>query len=635
MILESRFRPQVSRTSKLLIALVAVLILPAFFRFANRDAAAEDEKEKPAPASKAESPSQSEFPHSVKFEQGATKFLDGDKITIVEVRGTAETFKPGEIYWIKGTYTLSSHDRATLAAYTTAKNAADGRSKSFTAQTTTVKKGSGDFTLFLPMACEGWPHVSFYPADGGEGFGGNYFGTGDSVLKRWWGSKESDDPTKDDKSATKVQTSPGQWRAFGRVTDATGQPLAGVEIRALCGGPTPGLAGAAMSGEDGRYELDFNPLVGPTRNNRPSVQSTLIWPRKPGYFEENLNRQGNCLAGSAPPDEAQLKTWHVAEDHVFLPNQPLEINFVMRPAAKAAGRLVDEQGQPLVGYSVSLDGPDLYPATSVASDARTDEEGRFVLENIPTTFRYQFTVRKAKPKPPWNDSWASAALRFDRTETEDLRAWLGDREIRVDELVLRVVGEGVHGKTATRLAGNAGKLDLTVDHSDDVLEKSDGRLAVKSAVLTLTNAIHPDISRSLVNESVPTAPAVAFPTRLARSQANESGELVISFENPPGFDLVRGKHQVIFQVFVGASQRPIREKIFRQLDIEEGRYEVPVKISPELIDDSRVSITFVTIQPDHDAWVKAFFHEGKGTSYRGLWTSDGDILPAVPFALAR
>lgn len=40
------------------------------------------------------------------------------------------------------------------------------------------------------MSYRGWPHVSFYPADGGSGFGGNYFGTGDSVLKKWWGSKD-------------------------------------------------------------------------------------------------------------------------------------------------------------------------------------------------------------------------------------------------------------------------------------------------------------------------------------------------------------------------------------------------------------------------------------------------------------
>jgi hypothetical protein len=29
----------------------------------------------------------------------------------------------------------------------------------------------------------GKPHVSFYPADGGESFASVYFGTGDSVMK--------------------------------------------------------------------------------------------------------------------------------------------------------------------------------------------------------------------------------------------------------------------------------------------------------------------------------------------------------------------------------------------------------------------------------------------------------------------
>ena len=132
------------------------------------------------------------LPHAVRVEQGATRFLDGDKITILEVRGTADTFAPGNIYRIKGTYSLASHDRATLAVYTTAMDAENARSTPLKVQSTVIDKGDGTFTLFLPMTCRGWPHVSFYPADGGDGFGGNYFGTGDSVLKCWWGSKEAD-----------------------------------------------------------------------------------------------------------------------------------------------------------------------------------------------------------------------------------------------------------------------------------------------------------------------------------------------------------------------------------------------------------------------------------------------------------
>jgi RNA polymerase sigma factor (sigma-70 family) len=137
-----------------------------------------------------EPPRTSEFPFAVRYEQGATRFLDGDKITIQEVRGTAETMTPGNLYWIKGTYSLASHDRAMLAAYTTAANPDDGNGSYLKVQRTVVNRGSGTFTLFLPMSYKGWPHVSFYPADGGADFGGNYFGTGDSVLKEWWGSKK-------------------------------------------------------------------------------------------------------------------------------------------------------------------------------------------------------------------------------------------------------------------------------------------------------------------------------------------------------------------------------------------------------------------------------------------------------------
>lgn len=173
------------------------------------------------------------------------------------------------------------------------------------------------------------------------------------------------------------------------------------------------------------------------------------------------------------------------------------------------------------------------------------------------------------------------------------------REIRIERFILRVAGPEVHGRTATPVAGNAGVLDLTAADPADVLERGEERLVARSATLTLWNAPRPDVGPSLV----PADPAIASKTRLARTRPNEVGELTISFENPQGVALEPGKHQVIFQVFVGASREPIREKIFRHLEVSDGRYEVPVTIPPEWIDDSRISITFVTIQPDHDAWV--------------------------------
>jgi beta-lactamase regulating signal transducer with metallopeptidase domain len=135
-----------------------------------------------------------DFPYTVRFQQGATRLPAGDKIVITEVKGTAETVAPGNIYLVRGTYKLTSHERASLSVFTTAKYVV-GPGKFITGsndlkvQTTSVTKGEGTFTFYLPMTGDGFPHVSFYPAEGGGDIGGTYFGTGDSVLKKWWGEK--------------------------------------------------------------------------------------------------------------------------------------------------------------------------------------------------------------------------------------------------------------------------------------------------------------------------------------------------------------------------------------------------------------------------------------------------------------
>ncbi len=249
MILQNRFAPRASRNATIAIALFAMLLLPSFADTSKPQAPADSQDRAEATDNKA-APATSEFPYAVKFEQGATRFEKGDEISIDEIRGTADTFTPGNIYWIKGTYKLGSHDRAALSAYTTAADAKNGTSYSFAVQSTVVDRGSGTFTLFLPMPYRGWPHVSFYPTRGpaeenasaadavqlqidrlwqrvdaariraqtsptskayaddlerqliratgprvraaksGESFGGNYFGTGEWVLKRWWGSPD-------------------------------------------------------------------------------------------------------------------------------------------------------------------------------------------------------------------------------------------------------------------------------------------------------------------------------------------------------------------------------------------------------------------------------------------------------------
>src|SRR5690349_1447248 len=82
-----------------------------------------------------------------------------------------------------------------------------------------------------------------------------------------------------------ADTQPAGWRAFGRVTDHDGKPLAGVEVAAHCGMGTLRRTGVATSGADGRYALDFGPGILFLRASRPIPQAATIAAHRAGYFE--------------------------------------------------------------------------------------------------------------------------------------------------------------------------------------------------------------------------------------------------------------------------------------------------------------------------------------------------------------
>jgi hypothetical protein len=119
------------------------------------------------------------FKFDIPFQRGATQFLPGDQITITRVTGTSADMQSG-VCRITGSYRLWSHDRATIAASITAAESKDAVGPWNAAQTMTLQKGTGTFTVLLPVSIQGWPHVSFYD---GSSFGGIYLGTGDWVLE--------------------------------------------------------------------------------------------------------------------------------------------------------------------------------------------------------------------------------------------------------------------------------------------------------------------------------------------------------------------------------------------------------------------------------------------------------------------
>jgi hypothetical protein len=121
-----------------------------------------------------------ELSQQVHFELGETHFLSGDSITIDSIRGTEGTVAPGNLYEIKGRYTLTSHPNAQLAANVTSRNA--GPTTTMQVQHVDVDQGSGTFTVYLYMPGEGWPHLSFYPTRGGSSFSALYFGNGKTLM---------------------------------------------------------------------------------------------------------------------------------------------------------------------------------------------------------------------------------------------------------------------------------------------------------------------------------------------------------------------------------------------------------------------------------------------------------------------
>jgi beta-lactamase regulating signal transducer with metallopeptidase domain len=114
----------------------------------------------------------SDFSHVVRLERPSNP----DSITVDEVRGPVDTIIPGNTYEVRGRYKLVSQDKALLAVYVTveASNPHEPH-PDVPNQRMIVEKGEGTFALQFHMWHKGNPHVTFYPAKGGNSFLSTYF----------------------------------------------------------------------------------------------------------------------------------------------------------------------------------------------------------------------------------------------------------------------------------------------------------------------------------------------------------------------------------------------------------------------------------------------------------------------------
>jgi RNA polymerase sigma-70 factor (ECF subfamily) len=163
----------------------------------------------------------------------------------------------------------------------------------------------------------------------------------------------------------------------GSVKDASGRPIEGVKVEWKDGEGTSFGDGvvygqhSAITGRDGRYRLEY---------------------------EDDYD---SCDLGVAAPGWAPQVARGVRPG---TPGEPAEKDFTLEPGHWLAGRVVDEESRPLAGARIHamptldlLNPAVAYPA--VLRAARTDEEGRFRLEDLPGP-KAAVEIRAADRRPP-------------------------------------------------------------------------------------------------------------------------------------------------------------------------------------------------------------------------------------------
>ncbi len=201
-----------------------------------------------------------------------------------------------------------------------------------------------------------------------------------------------------------------KWIAYGRVTDGQGNGVTSATVDVSCGMNSLMPGGSATTDSDGRYRLLFGPGIiyttraepwGEAEMRRTPLQVAVFSAGKPGFYEQNLSRQGNrWMAGTLDKVQAD----DPRRDTVFLPGEPQGLDFVLLPAARLRGRVVDPEGNPMAGMKMYIDGEEMGPGASVLKMITTDANGEFEAGEIPC-------------KAYWFDPWERPKYDNIRSET--------------------------------------------------------------------------------------------------------------------------------------------------------------------------------------------------------------------------
>ena len=266
------------------------------------------------------------------------------------------------------------------------------------------------------------------------------------------------------------------FSVHGKVADADGKPVPGVEIRVARGWRTLFATKPVTTGQDGLYRIHFGPGMRSPDGDGVLLQCAIVSARKAGYYERNLCRHGNLGMASRPPTTDR--------QHHFVgivyPDKPYELDFVMLPAARVKGRLLDEKGQPAtVSRSrLYLYGGKLYPASSVLAGTDVAKDGKFEFPSVPL-FPYGFEFRK----PDSRDDLQTKKLRFTAAGDYDVELRWDRRRDRLTIHLLSCPDEtdpaAVMPETSTPRPDRAARLAVSGDGKRIAYREGPGRIVVR------------------------------------------------------------------------------------------------------------------------------------------------------------
>jgi hypothetical protein len=111
----------------------------------------------------------------VAFAVSEQQFKAGDAILIDQVLASSPKLGVGDKVIVRGHYLLASASKATIGFCATHASPTTTDDPVSQSQTTNAKSPAGSFELYGEITYAGALHISFYPAAGGEAFGGVYF----------------------------------------------------------------------------------------------------------------------------------------------------------------------------------------------------------------------------------------------------------------------------------------------------------------------------------------------------------------------------------------------------------------------------------------------------------------------------